>query len=68
MRTTKPVKPPKDKVLRARCDAATEMLVYRAANALSLDVSDFIRIASTRYATQVTSQAAAPQHSFVPFA
>lgn len=66
MRTTRPVKLPKNKVIRARCDALTESLIYRAANALSLDVSDFIRIASTRYATQVTAQAAMPFGALVP--
>lgn len=61
MRTTRLTKMKKDKVIRARCDAVTEMLIFRAANALSLDVSDFIRISATRYATQITTQAATMQ-------
>lgn len=67
MRATKPIKTPKDKVIRARCDASTQTLIYRAANAMNLDISDFIRIASTHYATQVTAQFTKAQ-PFVPFA
>lgn len=68
MSTRRPTKLPKDKVIRARCDAPTEIIIHRAANALNLDLSDFIRIAATRYATQVTAQASAHASSFIPFA
>lgn len=68
MSTRRPTKLPKDKVIRARCDAPTEMIIYRAASALNLDLSDFIRISAIRYATQVTAQASAPANNFTPFA
>lgn len=64
-------KPVKKKVIRARCDDNTENLIKRAAGMMNLDISDFIRIASTQYATQVTASVAAQMakvNPFIPFA